>query len=68
MCSMSPPPAATHVLSLLVKLLMALLMGSWGKLSQINSNAILNSFLALALVAACDIFSTELVQKRYKET
>ena len=52
MCS---TPVPTHVLSLFVKFLMALLMGSRGKSSHINSNATFTSLIALALVADCNI-------------
>ncbi len=57
MCLMCPPPVATHVLSHFVKLLMALLMGSWGKSSQINSNAIFNSFIVFGFSCSLWYFS-----------
>src|SRR6218665_1592137 len=39
------PPISTHVLSLFVKFLIALLMGSWGKSSHICSKATFNSLI-----------------------
>ena len=45
LCSICPTPVHTHVLSLFVKFLMALLMGSRGKSSHINSNATFTSLL-----------------------
>ena len=47
LCSMCLPPVPTYFLNLFVKLLMALLMGSRGKSSHINSNATFNSLVVL---------------------